>query len=274
MDHPARAATPTPVGRRQGQDRRRSGRRSTDRLEQVVEAEPNWDVVADRPGTFGRTAEAPGHLAPRELRGTVLLVDGDPTSLAVLSRQLLGSAYRVIRAASARGALDVLGRWPVDVTIAALELEDPSGLELLGQARARRPEAIRIALTGHPDVATAISAINLEEVFRYLTKPVSRDQLLATVQLALERRRDLSTALAVAASPPPVSALDRSGARQRLAAEEPAELRMAPRSFLEPVSRPALPAWLPSAPEATGTAPPETQHLVQDHGDLAGPASW
>lgn len=235
------------------QERRISGRRSTDRLEQVVDVQPNGEAVDGRPGTFWTTAARPGRLAPRVLRGTVLLVDGDPASLAELSQDLLGSEYRVIRAADAASALDVLGRDPVDVIVVALELEGPGGLELLGRARARRPEAVRIVLTEHPDVASAITAINREEVFRYLCKPVGRDQLLATVHQALERRWAVPAPRVDTAPPIRRPAPGRPGVRLRFETGALAAPLEACRTLLQPESRSALPAWVPSAPGSAGT---------------------
>jgi CheY-like chemotaxis protein len=219
------------------QERRRSGRRSTDRAGQLVDSDPLEAAVGDRPETFGNTPRSPSRRVARTLRGTVLLVDADSKRLAALSRSLLGSDYRVIRAAGAAEAIQVLGQGPVDVIIAELEMEDVGGLELLGLARARQPEAIRIALTSHPDVGSAVAAINGEEVFRYLTRPVTRDQLLATVHLALERRW---RAPAFGVDAPPQ-------------ATRPAHGGHGGHHRFEPEPLPALPPWLPEPSGAAGT---------------------
>ena len=126
--------------------------------------------------------------AGRAPRGAVLLVDDEEACLVELGRALAAAGHRVLLARSAAAALDLLERAPVDAVVAAVELKGDGGLRLLDRVRARWPEVVRIALAGRPDVASAVSAINVEEVFRYLAKPVSPEALCAALRCARARR--------------------------------------------------------------------------------------
>jgi len=56
------------------------------------------------------------------------------------------------------------------------------GSRFLEESREVAPDAIRIMLTGHTDLETALQAINDGGIHRYLTKPWDDDQLRMTVQ--------------------------------------------------------------------------------------------
>jgi len=63
------------------------------------------------------------------------------------------------------------------------------GTVFLNFARQTAPEAVRILLTGHADLDSAIAAVNLGQIFRFLTKPCSPIALLMAVQAAVEQHR-------------------------------------------------------------------------------------
>ncbi len=62
-----------------------------------------------------------------------------------------------------------------------------TGLEFLGLVHDRHPEAARIMLTGQASSDTIIRAINEGEIYRFLTKPCDRTELLVTLHLACEK---------------------------------------------------------------------------------------
>jgi len=118
---------------------------------------------------------------------TVLLVDDDPLALAAIARVLGDIDARVLTAGSGEQALEVMLREDVHVVVCDYEMTKMNGARLLSAARALRPEVIRIMLTGRADLQTAVDAINQGEVFRFLQKPWSNDELRDTVVEALTR---------------------------------------------------------------------------------------
>ena len=61
-----------------------------------------------------------------------------------------------------------------------------SGVDLLREAKAIRPETTRLLFTAHADIRAVIDAINQGHVFRYLAKPWDPDELRAVVRQAVE----------------------------------------------------------------------------------------
>ena len=57
-----------------------------------------------------------------------------------------------------------------------------TGVELLRQAKAIRPETTRLLFTAYADIRTVIDAINQGHVFRYLAKPWDPEELAAVVR--------------------------------------------------------------------------------------------
>jgi response regulator RpfG family c-di-GMP phosphodiesterase len=70
-----------------------------------------------------------------------------------------------------------------------MRMPEMTGAQFLQQARAKRPEAVRILLTGYADITSTIDAVNNGEIFRYLSKPWEDDVLLSVLHDGLERKR-------------------------------------------------------------------------------------
>jgi Nif-specific regulatory protein len=62
-----------------------------------------------------------------------------------------------------------------------------TGVELLREVRERQPEAVGIILTAFTDVDVLIEAINLGQVYRYITKPWDAKEVRGVLQYAIER---------------------------------------------------------------------------------------
>lgn len=102
--------------------------------------------------------------------GTVLALDDEAEILATLHRQLRRE-FHVLTATTTAQALTLLDRQPVDVVIADQRLPDANGADFLREVYRNRPDTTRILLTGYPDLAAAIQAINEGHVYAYLAKP-------------------------------------------------------------------------------------------------------
>jgi predicted signal transduction protein with EAL and GGDEF domain len=122
-------------------------------------------------------------------RAKILCVDDEVEVLRGLALHL-GRRYEVLTATCGADALKLLEQDPrVEVIISDMRMPGLSGSEFLSQSRAFAPEAQRILLTGQTDLASAISAINEGQIFRFLTKPCPSAELISTIEAALERHR-------------------------------------------------------------------------------------
>lgn len=118
----------------------------------------------------------------------ILIVDDEPQVLGVLKEILTRGSYTVLDARSGEEALDLMAQETFDVVISDERMPGMQGSEFLAVVRQRYPDTVRIILTGHASVEAAIRAINESEIFRFLTKPVSSQELHATVKEALAHK--------------------------------------------------------------------------------------
>lgn len=64
-----------------------------------------------------------------------------------------------------------------------------NGAEFLARVRELSPHTVRMLLTGHKDLDRAIEAVNEGQIFRYLTKPCNKNELVTAILLGLARYR-------------------------------------------------------------------------------------
>ena len=119
---------------------------------------------------------------------TVLLVDDDPLVLDGLQRPLLKENYRVLSASSADEAFGFLSNNRVDVVVSDEMMPGMLGSEFLGVVCEKYPETIRIVLTGHPNLDSALRAINKGHVYCFLVKPCRGIELCITIKHAIQQR--------------------------------------------------------------------------------------
>jgi putative two-component system response regulator len=120
---------------------------------------------------------------------TVLFVDDEEYVLNAVERIFIGSPWRIIRAAGAEEALVSLAKEEVAVLVSDNLMPGIRGVELLSRAKTVSPDTVKILMTGHADIPTAIEAINRGEVFRFVEKPWDNNVLLSTVEDGVARYR-------------------------------------------------------------------------------------
>lgn len=121
----------------------------------------------------------------------LLLVDDEPSILSVLSTLLKAEGYDVTAALGGEKAKDLLTSEEFDLMISDIRMSPLNGMELLKFAHDERSAMAVIMLTAYGSVETAIEALKLG-AFDYVTKPFKVDELLITVQRALEYNKALS----------------------------------------------------------------------------------
>lgn len=117
----------------------------------------------------------------------VLVVDDDKEHREALGRILSREGYAVILAADGREALEIVSRDAVELVITDLRMPDLTGMDLLRQVKAIRPETAVLLVTAFGESATYMAAMNLGAA-EYLNKPFRREEILAAARKALERR--------------------------------------------------------------------------------------
>lgn len=117
----------------------------------------------------------------------IMLVDDDKLILKALQRLLRKEGYQLITALSAEEALNYLMNDPdVHVLISDHRMPKTTGMELLIEVRRLYPSIVRILLTGHADMDTAIEGINKGRLYRFLTKPWQDAEVKEIVREAVQ----------------------------------------------------------------------------------------
>lgn len=114
----------------------------------------------------------------------LLLVDDEEDNLEYLVR-VFHKGYDVTCARSGREALEAVRRERFDVIITDQLMPGMSGAELLQRSLEYCPDAVRIVITGYPDIETAIASLNEGRAFRFFTKPLDAATLVDQVKRAL-----------------------------------------------------------------------------------------
>ena len=150
------------------------------------EATPTW--AAGRLATYNPLASLRSPvgmtLAPPPGFRTLLLVDDEPALLNALKREFRSAPYEVLTATSGEEALAVLADRDVQVILSDYRMPGMSGVEFLAQARALRPDAVRMVLSGYADIGAVIAAINQGNIYKFLNKPWDGEELRAVTAQA------------------------------------------------------------------------------------------
>jgi CheY-like chemotaxis protein len=119
----------------------------------------------------------------------VLCVD-DESHVMESMKLNLRRHYDVRTALSGQEGLELLLRTSnVAVAISDMRMPEMNGATFLSMVRKVAPDTVRILLTGYADVESAMRAVNEGQVFRFLTKPCSPPDLLATIAAGVEQHR-------------------------------------------------------------------------------------
>ena len=117
----------------------------------------------------------------------ILLIDDDESIRKVIG-YMLEEKYAVITAASAAEGLASFQSQRPNLALTDIKMPKKNGIELLGEFKAIDPSVPVIILTAFGTVETAVEAMK-RGAADYLTKPISRDDLLLTVAKTLKMSR-------------------------------------------------------------------------------------
>src|ERR1039458_5412539 len=149
-----------------------------------------------------RPLGSPCHVRPRanmnpKLR--VLVIEDDPGVAGSLKKELEAEGYDAAVAFRGDDGLIAAKQSSFDVVITDLKLPGLSGLDLVDQLRAAKPNLPIILMTAYGTTKTAIEATRLG-AFEYVLKPFEMTELLALVAKAVACDRPTSGLLELGAA--------------------------------------------------------------------------
>jgi DNA-binding NtrC family response regulator len=118
---------------------------------------------------------------------TILVVDDESLIRWSLAERLRSEGYHVLDAETGREALDRL-RDGVDLVLLDYKLPDIDGVTVLRKIKEFDQDILVILLTAYASVETAVEAMKIG-AYHFANKPFKLDEVIATVQKALETTR-------------------------------------------------------------------------------------
>lgn len=125
-------------------------------------------------------------------RDSVFFVDDDPAILGALRRLLLDLPYEVRTCDNPVAALEDIKARPPTVVVADFYMPPMNGPAFLHEVRRIAPEAVRMILTGKPDLVAVLAAVEEGAVYRFLLKPWDNDDLRMSIRQAFDHSRLLA----------------------------------------------------------------------------------
>jgi DNA-binding NtrC family response regulator len=121
-------------------------------------------------------------------RGRILIVDDEEQMRDLLLKVLDKNGYQVSAAGDGEQALALLEKEPVDLVVTDVRLPGIGGLEALKAIKELNPDIVVIIMTAFGSIDQAVQAVK-DGAYDYINKPFKIDEMLLTIEKALEERR-------------------------------------------------------------------------------------
>jgi len=118
----------------------------------------------------------------------ILLIDDEERFRETSRRLLAARGFDVAGAENGRLGLDMLSAHRVDLVLVDLKMPVMGGEEFLRIMRPLYPDVPVIIISGHGTLDTAVECMK-RGAYDFIAKPFGMDQLLVTIERALEKRR-------------------------------------------------------------------------------------
>ena len=121
-------------------------------------------------------------------RGRILVVDDEEQMRDLLVKVLEKSGYQVSVSAEGTQALALLEREPADLVVTDVRMPGMGGMEALRAVKELNPDIVVIIMTAFGTIDQAVQAVK-EGAYDYISKPFKIEEMLLTIDKALEERR-------------------------------------------------------------------------------------
>ncbi|HEY0898403.1 MAG TPA: sigma-54 dependent transcriptional regulator [Sphingobacteriaceae bacterium] len=130
----------------------------------------------------------------------ILIVDDEINIGLLLSKFLTRNGFEVTTATSGTSAFECLLKDTFDLILCDFRLEDTDGREILRKVKTDYPHTGVIIITGYSDIKLAVELIKMG-AFDYITKPLYPDEILSTINKAIESQEALRDAYITPGAP-------------------------------------------------------------------------
>lgn len=135
---------------------------------------------------LGRALEKLAETEEIFYRNRLLLIDDEKQIVKPLQKFLEKEGYEVLVAYSGGEGLKIIEEKKIDVLITDIKMDDMDGIEVLRRAKQLYRDIEGIIITGFKDQELAIRSLRAGAL-DYINKPLNLDEVLLSIQRALER---------------------------------------------------------------------------------------
>jgi len=125
------------------------------------------------------------------MKKKILIIDDEVNIGLLLSKFLNRNGFEVANAITGNSAMEIMGNDNFDLVLCDYRLDDTDGGEILIKIKENYPKTGVIIITGYSDIKLAVELIKLG-AYDYITKPLYPDEILNTINKALETQRALN----------------------------------------------------------------------------------
>ncbi|RFZ83529.1 sigma-54-dependent Fis family transcriptional regulator [Mucilaginibacter terrenus] len=115
----------------------------------------------------------------------ILIIDDEVNVGLLLSKFLTRNGFEVDTAANGEKGMECLRNREYQLVLCDFRLEDTDGREMLKNIKAQYPQTGVIIITGYSDIKMAVELIKMG-AYDYITKPLYPDEILTTINKAIE----------------------------------------------------------------------------------------
>ena len=126
------------------------------------------------------------------MKKKVLIVDDEISIGLLLCNFLTKKGFEVSNVTTGRTVLQILEKERFDLVLCDYRLDDTDGKEILIHIKENYPTTAVIIITGYSDIKLAVELIKLG-AYDYIVKPLYPDEILKTINKALEAQEELKS---------------------------------------------------------------------------------
>ncbi len=124
----------------------------------------------------------------------ILIIDDEINIGLLLSKFLTRNSFIVETATNGNSAMEYLSKDKFDLVLCDYRLEDTDGRQMLIKIKESYPRTGVIIITGYSDIKLAVELIKLG-AYDYITKPLYPDEILNTINKAIETQIALNSSI-------------------------------------------------------------------------------
>ncbi len=116
----------------------------------------------------------------------IVFLDDEQGILNSIDRLFVNASFGIFTTSDYKEALNIIDRENVKVVLSDHRMPNIKGTEFLKMVKAKNENVVRILFTGYAEFSSAEEAINVAEVYRFISKPWDKDELRHTIDQAME----------------------------------------------------------------------------------------